>query len=284
MTPTKLPIVLLVDDELFVLEALERDLKNSFRVLAAQNFEEAKALIRSHPDISIILTDESLSGDSGLDLLHWAQQKAPLLVRCMISGKIDPQKISEGLRTGLFHRFFHKPWEATLLQLQLKECVLMSELLKESKMDSLTGSLNRRGFDDLLGIEVERASRHQRKMSLILWDIDHFKEINDEGGHAQGDKILRQFAKHIQEKVRNIDYVARLGGDEFAVILPDTGIEEAMHVASRIHSSLNGEFTISGGVAELTSSTEKPDSLMKRADQALYQSKQEGRNQVQVQD
>lgn len=280
----KLPIVLLVDDELFVLEALARDLKNNFQVLTAQSPHEAKALIRQIPEIAIVLTDESLGGDSGLDLLHWVQQKAPLLVRCMISGKIDPLKITEGLKTGRFHRFFHKPWEPTLLQLQLKECVLMSELLKESKMDSLTGSLNRRGFDALFAIEIERATRHHRKLSLILWDIDHFKEINDQGGHALGDQVLRQFARHIQDKVRNIDYVARMGGDEFAVILPDTGIDEAHHVASRIHNSLKGEFTISGGVAELKAATEKTDSLMSRADKALYKSKHNGRNQVQVQD
>jgi diguanylate cyclase (GGDEF)-like protein len=202
----------------------------------------------------------------------------------MVSGKINPAQITAGLKSGLFHRFFHKPWDPILLQIQLRECILMSQILKESKTDSLTMTLNRRGFDEQLEMEVERALRHQRELSLILWDVDHFKQINDRDGHSVGDQVLKNFTAHLHEKIRNIDYVARLGGDEFAVILPDTGKDRAFYVAGRIHSSLKGEYCVSGGVSALHLPNDTRELLMSRADQALYASKRRGRNQVQVQD
>jgi diguanylate cyclase (GGDEF)-like protein len=285
MTPTKLPIVMLVDDELSVLDALERDLKKRFTCVKCQTFQQAKDALNSPLDIRVLVTDEVLGSEgSGLDLLHWAQQSSPLVVRCLISGKMETEKITEALGKGLYHRFFFKPWDPKALELQLTECLLMADLLKESKLDPLTGLLNRRGFEEQLTREIEGSLRHGRKISLILWDLDHFKNINDVDGHGAGDECLRHFAAHLQQCLRGIDYVSRLGGDEFAVILPDTGQHMALQIAERIHRAMKNKVTASGGVVEFHPESDSIKTFMDRADQALYRAKNSGRNQVQVQD
>jgi diguanylate cyclase (GGDEF)-like protein len=299
MTQTKLPVVMLVDDEIAVLDALERDLRGQFQCIKCQSFEQAKQQLRAHPEIRILVTDEFLtrpsssptknnadSARSGNDLLRWAQLHRPLIVRCLISGKMETEQITQALGQGLYHRFFFKPWEPKLLQLQLRECLVMADLLRESKLDPLTGLLNRRGFEEQLTRELERCVRHHRSLSIIVWDLDHFKAINDKKGHEAGDHCLREFARNLSSGLRNIDYVSRLGGDEFAIILPDTILTFATQIAERIHANVkaNGQWTASAGVTQLLTENDDMASLLKRADQLLYRAKENGRDRVEVQD
>lgn len=156
--------------------------------------------------------------------------------------------------------------------------------------DHLTGLANRRTFFDAAAIELERMRRAPRPLSLILFDADYFKKINDTYGHPVGDAVLRELAAAMTKTFRQIDMVARVGGEEFAVLLPSTGLDSAMLVAERLREVVASQvlqidgvvikYTVSGGVATMHESILGLDGLMKRADQALYAAKAGGRNRI----
>lgn len=158
--------------------------------------------------------------------------------------------------------------------------------------DHLTGLANRHAFFDAAAVELERMRRMPRPLSLILFDADHFKKINDRYGHPAGDAVLRELAAAMTATFRQIDMVARVGGEEFAILLPSTGLDAAMLVAERLREVVAAQvlridgaeikFTVSGGVATMQESVLGLDSLMKRADQALYAAKAHGRNRIEA--
>jgi diguanylate cyclase len=155
--------------------------------------------------------------------------------------------------------------------------------------DYLTGTLNRRGMDEALEREFNRADRYNTMLSIALMDIDHFKKINDNLGHTTGDEALIHFAQAIKDVMRTTDVLARYGGEEFIIILPTTGQEDAIKVITRVQRELTRNFfmhnnervliTFSAGVAERIPG-ETAESLIPRADAALYQAKHTGRNRV----
>ncbi len=160
-------------------------------------------------------------------------------------------------------------------------------LATQALTDPLTGVANRRAFDQRLAEETERALRHGRALSVMLVDVDHFKAINDRFGHAAGDHVLVNLADDLQTVTRQGDLLARVGGDEMAMILADCPPDQAADVARRMLSVLEDdeslarrhEVTLSVGVAGLAPG-QSADDLLRRADQALYRAKGEGRNQV----
>ena len=162
----------------------------------------------------------------------------------------------------------------------------------EASADFLTGLANRKAFHDALTEQMDEAISQQKELSLLLVDIDHFKQFNDEYGHLIGDEVLKLVAKKIKEIVRGRDFLARFGGEEFAVILPQTPLEGAQVVAESINrlfaqttlkavhtSTTLGKVTVSVGVARYRPG-EPPDNLINRADRALYRAKRTGRNRV----
>ncbi|MGA7179506.1 MAG: sensor domain-containing diguanylate cyclase [Thiobacillaceae bacterium] len=160
-----------------------------------------------------------------------------------------------------------------------------AELQAQSITDALTGIGNRRAFDRTLGKELERASRSNTRVSLLLADIDAFKPYNDRYGHPAGDEALRQVARVLSRHARGYDVVARYGGEEFAVILPNTGIETAIQVGERLRSAVeaaswpNRAVTISIGASTSAGSSDAT-TVISQADQALYRAKGLGRNRV----
>ena len=154
--------------------------------------------------------------------------------------------------------------------------------------DHLTGLANRHAFFDAAAMELERMRRVPRPLSLILFDADHFKKINDQYGHPTGDAVLRELAVAMTATFRQIDVVARVGGEEFAILLPSTDLSGAMLVAERLRELVASQvlmidgveikYTVSGGVATMHDNALGLDGLMKRADQALYAAKGRGRN------
>lgn len=153
--------------------------------------------------------------------------------------------------------------------------------------DDLTGLANRRYFFERLESALAHASRHGRPLSLLMADLDHFKQVNDRFGHAGGDTVLRAFGRLLSEDGRAGDLPARIGGEEFALMLPDTDAKQARHVAERIRQRLaelrplgpEHQFTVSIGLA-LSQGDQQPDALLRRADRALYAAKDGGRNRV----
>jgi diguanylate cyclase (GGDEF)-like protein len=168
----------------------------------------------------------------------------------------------------------------------------IDELRRLSTTDALTGLPNRRAFQARLRDEWRRASRYTTPLSLLLIDIDGLKRINDERGHAAGDEVLSTAAHGIQATMRVTDFGARWGGDEFAIVAPNTVRNAAQHLAQRLLGHVSeqarardAEVTVSVGVATFeprSNPSATADSLVKSADDALYQAKHEGRNRVRV--
>ena len=156
--------------------------------------------------------------------------------------------------------------------------------------DALTGLSNRRHLEAHLNTLTEQAKSSGRPLSVLLTDIDHFKSVNDTHGHAAGDSVLREFAQRLRQNTRGIDLVCRMGGEEFIVVMPDTPVELARHVGERVCACIASEpfrvshaqlrVTASVGLATLEHPGESPEALLKRADEALYAAKREGRNRV----
>ena len=155
-------------------------------------------------------------------------------------------------------------------------------------LDALTGLHNRRYFHETLAREVARAQRYQRRLSLIVFDLDDFKAINDRVGHLAGDAVLAEAAERLLSVVRSADIACRVGGDEFAVVLPESNVEEAELLAGRIARAINarpitpaGTVNLSAGVAELRPA-DRPTDLFERSDEALYRAKELGKAQTHV--
>ncbi|MBC3872311.1 GGDEF domain-containing protein [Undibacterium flavidum] len=162
----------------------------------------------------------------------------------------------------------------------------MSELVRE---DQLTGSLNRRGLDDVFEREADRADRRGTPMCAAMLDLDNFKKLNDTHGHAAGDEALIHVVRIVKQTLRSIDVIARYGGEEFLIVMPETSLEEAARAMTRVQRELTTHFftandqrlfiTFSAGVA-LRAPHEEQESVVKRADKAMYEAKKSGKNRV----
>lgn len=164
------------------------------------------------------------------------------------------------------------------------------EIYRLMTVDGLTQLFNRRYFNETLEREINRCKRYARPLALMMFDIDHFKKINDSFGHVAGDALLRQLALAVKPRVRREDILARVGGEEFAVILPEIGLEGARVTGQKIREAIaSAPFvfedssmpcTVSVGIAELDLKNDEPKTLYGRADAALYRAKSSGRNRV----
>ncbi len=166
------------------------------------------------------------------------------------------------------------------------------ELQRLSSTDRLTGLFNRGHWEEMLRQEYARHCRYERNAALVMFDIDHFKKINDTYGHQAGDAVIQQTAEIIRTSMRDADTAGRYGGEEFVVLLPDTDSEGALSVAERLRQSIEAHevnyeghsirFTVSLGIADLSQPISGYAQLIERADNALYASKSAGRNRVTV--
>ena len=171
-----------------------------------------------------------------------------------------------------------------------QEKKLMAE--KQAKTDILTGLLNRRAYYEISRSEHKRLLRYHRDFSVIMLDIDDFKEVNDNYGHYEGDRLLKSVATSIKDNMRENDYAFRMGGDEFLIFLPETNEEQAYHFSERIRSEIEikklqsntriSTISISLGVSQFRENDVNFESVVKRADEALYQVKNSGKNRVEI--
>jgi diguanylate cyclase (GGDEF)-like protein len=153
-------------------------------------------------------------------------------------------------------------------------------------LDALTNLHNRRYFHETLAREVSRAQRYERRLALVVFDLDDFKAINDRIGHLAGDAVLAEIAERIRDVVRAADIACRVGGDEFAVILPESSVADADQLYHRLRGAVSsrpvgqaGRLNVSAGIAELTGNDD-PTTFFERADEALYRAKELGKGQV----
>jgi diguanylate cyclase (GGDEF)-like protein len=167
---------------------------------------------------------------------------------------------------------------------------LYNEVEYLTKIDSLTGSYNRRGLNELSQRELARAYRSEQPVAMLMIDIDYFKYVNDHYGHAVGDQILCLLSNELQKNLRATDILCRFGGEEFAILLPETNVQTAQAIAERLRihvanknfevPGMNINITISIGVAWMPGNIANLDTLLKRADDAMYLAKRSGRNMV----
>jgi diguanylate cyclase (GGDEF)-like protein/PAS domain S-box-containing protein len=241
--------------------------------------------------------------------------KNPRILKTELKSGADYKELWETILAGNnWHGVFHNKrkngelyWESAVISpvkdengvithfLAVKEDIserkrLQEELEHQAAVDELTGISNRRNFLKLSQAELKRVVRLNRTLAIVVIDIDYFKHINDDYGHAAGDLALQTFTKICLENIRAIDLFARIGGDEFALLLPELTRDQAYQVAERIRAAvesqpveLNGRvvrLTISTGFTNLADETDTLDKLFSQADQALYHAKKEGRNTV----
>lgn len=214
-------------------------------------------------------------------------------VQLLLSKDIDRYSKDDGTT------FLHKL--AAMTAISIENCINRQRILKLGYQDGLTDAYNRRYFDEHLKHEIDRSQRNKSDLVCLFIDIDFFKKINDNYGHQVGDIVLVKLVALMRDQVRSSDIVARYGGEEFAIILPETGIQIAHEIAERIRHQVEEQklnindrtisITVSIGLASLSQITrqmnaqdKKQDDLDKmllgKADEALYQAKQTGRNQV----
>lgn len=178
---------------------------------------------------------------------------------------------------------------AELLEAQKQELERKSLALERlSITDALTGLPNRRALDEALSQELERAQRYRQPMTVVILDVDHFKQVNDGHGHAVGDLVLQRFASLMEAQVRANDLLGRWGGEEFLLLCPCTGVEGGLALAEKLRATLAahpfeglGARTASFGVAALCEG-DSLQTLLSRADAALYEAKRRGRNRVEL--
>ncbi len=166
------------------------------------------------------------------------------------------------------------------------------KLRETSIKDSLTGCFNKKYFQETIDLEISRGKRYSRPISLIIFDVDYFKKINDEHGHPFGDEVLREIGEIMRRSIRSSDAVFRYGGDEFSIVLPETKKDKAIILADRVRRRIaehtfhfknkSIHVTVSGGVNGFDSRCAEKEDLITHADKACYLAKKRGRNQIAV--
>jgi two-component system, cell cycle response regulator len=252
-------------------------------------------------DYDLIIVSLSLGGYDGLRLCSQirsieATRQLPILA---IAEPEDRGRILRGLELGV-NDYLLRPIDRNELiarartQIRRKRYAdglrhKVEASIEMAVVDALTGLHNRRYFDSTLAALIDEAKRKARPLSLMMFDIDHFKSVNDVHGHEAGDHLLQSMAARIKRVIRSGDLFCRLSGDEFVIMMPDTRLEVAAKVAERVRAAVASEgfavtakqrslaVTISVGLA---ASAQDAADLMRRADKALYRSKQAGRNRV----
>ncbi len=263
----------------------------------------AAALERSREGrFELIITALDIGGEDGLRLCSQlrsreATRHVPIL---MILDDMDLQRLAKGLDLGVTD-YVIKPIDRNELRARVRTQIrrrryhdrlraMLDRSVSLAFTDSLTGIYNRRYMNAHLDRNLMEIAQTGKPVSVMLFDIDHFKQVNDNHGHGAGDEVLKAIAGAVADCVRETDLLARYGGEEFVLVMAATEAEIALKVADRLRAQIaetevrDGDLvlrvTISAGVASTLDPAETPDRLIERADAALYRAKQNGRNQV----
>lgn len=284
--------VLVVDADRVVRELLKEELELAgYKVWVASSAEEGLDIVRG-TEFSIILTDLKFAHVNGVELVRKFRQANTNASVIAIVPFYSSRLAVEAMSKGELSDYLTKPFNIEEVKLVLRRVVDRQYLLKQagqkelyqelSIMDALTGVYNRRYLDEILRREIERAKRYNQPLSCIMADIDNFKKYNDANGHLAGDDLLKKMATLLVDSVRSVDMVFRYGGEEFTLILPQTlkqgGVEVAKRTLNLVRQNL--PTTLSLGLATYSEDAQSMDELLKKADSALYQAKQTGKDRV----
>jgi two-component system cell cycle response regulator len=295
--------ILIAEDDPISRRVLEANLLEwGYEVIVASDGGEAWEIIQQPETPHLIISDWMMPGIDGLALCREIRnmEKSVYIYFIILTTKGEKKNIIEGLEAGA-DDFLTKPFNREELKYRIRigERIINLErrILELANTDALTGLLNRRAFMERIGVEMVRSQRQKNPLSLIMTDIDHFKRVNDTHGHQVGDLVLQRFAGQLTTSARPYDFVGRYGGEEFVICLPGTDGRQAGPVAERMCRQIEDmeimlpdgsgsiRVTASFGTAFYSiDSGEHIDLLIKRADDALYLAKKEGRNRVCVGD
>jgi two-component system cell cycle response regulator len=292
--------VLVVDDDRAEALALAEDLSAEHRPLIETDPEKALLSARGPVDLAVI-NIASRSFDA-LRLVAALRAGDPSR-QTPILAVVDPEdrgRLLKALDLGV-NDLLHKPFDPLELRVRARALIrrkryadylrdTVTQSMELAVTDSLTGLNNRRYMMSRLDALFEACREGGEPVSLMMLDIDHFKRVNDTWGHARGDDVLREAAVRLAASVRAIDLPCRYGGEEFVVVMPATRLSDAARVAERIRGAISSEAFLAGdqeipvsvsvGVSSSEGGADRPESLLRRADEALYEAKSAGRNQV----
>ena len=297
IAPTGRPTILIVDDEPINIKLIDDALKDHYRVLFAMNGKEALGIARGDVQPDLILLDVVMPNMDGYQVCAELKsdsltQYIPVIFITSLENETDETR---GFEVGAVD-YIRKPIRKAIVKARIKlHLELKNEMdfhARRSLIDGLTEIANRRRLMEHLSLELRRAVRNQRYLSVIMIDIDFFKLFNDNYGHISGDECLKIVAENVHSRMkRPNDLVGRYGGEEFVCILPDTDFDGAKEMCQLLldsirqlevphnFSKVSDILTISiGCVSMIPSKKTVMEDLLKAADDALYESKHSGRN------
>ena len=289
--------IMIVDDEEKILNLMQHSLQDNGHNVAI--FSDAKNAIEEikKKAYDLVITDLKMPKLSGIEFVKKAKKISPKTDLVVMTGYPSVETAVECMKLGASD-YIVKPLDLEYLNIIVEKSLYKRALEKRaaereyfehiSRVDGLTGLYNHKFFHELLNAEIARSDRYKYNFSLLMIDIDNFKTINDNYGHQAGDTILKELALMFKSFVRKTDPVVRYGGEEFAIILSLTAKEQARQFADRIvngvaTSKVKGippseTLTISAGLAGYPDDASAQETLIKRADEALYKAKSMGKN------
>jgi diguanylate cyclase (GGDEF)-like protein len=294
--------VLIAEDDAVSRHRLQAFLhKWGYPVVVAVDGHEAMRILEQHDRPRLVVLDRMMPHVDGLDVCRAIRAAGvePYVYVILLTSQGEQRDMLEGFAAGA-DDYIIKPFEAEELKARLQtgarivalqeQLIAAREQLRFMAMhDSLTRVLNRVAFFEMFEHEVARARRRQTSLALIMADVDHFKQINDQFGHLGGDMALREIARRMSSTLRASDAMGRYGGEEFVIVAPECTAADAMTLADRFRTAVCGEpIVVDKGVVTVTMSLgaaatrdmDLSDHLLRAADEALYKAKQGGRNRI----
>lgn len=301
MNKTPMQSILLIEDDpgdvMLITEMLHQQGCTARLVNVERLSEGISYLQQNHCDV--VLLDMNLPDSSGLSTMSRLLETAPSTPIVVLTGISDENFGVEAVKSGaqdylpkgdidgrILKRSMFYAVERKKLEIVLKQTRDLFE--RQARIDYLTGIYNRLMFSELLEAELQRARRYGSDLSLIMFDLDHFKIINDTHGHTVGDHVLKEVAGFVSDNIRSHDIFTRWGGEEFMVLTPKSDQNQAVILTEKLHNLFethdfgNGlQVTASFGVTQLRPDDSK-DSFIARSDEAMYLAKKNGRNRTEV--
>ena len=281
--------ILIIEDEPETASVIEDTLKGlGYNVSRVSDPRDGIALL-SDTEFAAVITETRSAKMNGIEVTRAVQRISPETNVIVLTFYSFISSAIEAMEAGAYG-YITKPLNISEIRIVTQRAVERFFLLSANAdkdyyaqlvvLDGLTGLYNRRYFNELMTLEFSKLNRSQDALSLLMIDIDNFKQYNDTNGHPAGDKLLKDAAQVFGSVVRDVDSVCRYGGEEFAVLLPQASKEEAALVAERLRAqvSLYLGSTISIGIASSPADAQESQALIDKADAALYQAKQSGKN------